>query len=240
MDSQTLNYYDRDAAEMAAKYRAVDSSHWRRRFQKVFMAGSRVLDVGSGSGRDLALLLEMGFTACGIEPAEGMRAEAVRAYPQLAGRILNFGLPLPKDADLGGLFDGAVCSAVLMHVPEAELFDAAFSLKRVLKEKGRLLISVPQSRPGLDSNGRDETGRLFKPLHLEYLVKLLEPLGFQVVRRWEEEADVLNRAGVCWNSFLLELDGTVGGCSNGVQTANFRFASGAQRTKLTKPESKDE
>ncbi len=205
MDLKTLNYYDRDAVEIAAKYRAVDSGHWCRRFQEVFMAGSRVLDVGSGSGRDLALLLEMGFTACGIEPAEGMRAEAVRAYPQLAGRIFHFGLPLPEDADLGGLFDGVVCSAVLMHVPGAEMFDAAFSLKRVLKEKGRLLISVPQSRPGLDSNGRDETGRLFKPLHPECLVQLFERLGFRLTRRWKEEADVLNRAGVCWNSFLFEL-----------------------------------
>ena len=207
MDSQTLNYYDRDAAEMAAKYRAVDLGHWRRRFQEVFMAGSRVLDVGSGSGRDLALLLDMGFAACGLEPAEGMRVEAVRAYPQLAGRIFPFGLPLPEDADLGGSFDGVVCSAVLMHVPEAELFDAAFSLKRVLNEKGRLLISVPQSRPELDSNGRDQTGRLFKPLHPEYLVLLFERLGFQLKRRWEEEADVLNRAGVCWNSFLFGAPG---------------------------------
>lgn len=112
--------------------------------------------------------------AYGLEPTAGMRAEAVQAFPELQGRILPFGLPLAEDADTGALFDGGVCSAVLMHVPEADLFNAAFSLKRVLREKGRLLISVPGSRPGLNAEDRDEGGRLFKPLHPENLLLLFE------------------------------------------------------------------
>ncbi len=209
MDVRTLEYYDRQAAETAAKYRAVDQSAWRRHFQEAFPAGGRVLDVGAGSGRDLAQLLALGFDAYGAEPAEGMRAEALRAFPQLEGRILPFGLPLPEDADTGGPFDGVVCSAVLMHVPEAELFDAAFSFKRVLRERGKLWISVPGPRPGLNSENRDETGRLFKPLHPEYLVLLFERLGFQLLRRWEE-ADRLGRPGIQWNSFLFDLDSARG------------------------------
>ena len=209
MDQQTVKYYDQQAVETATKYRAVDQSAWRRQFQDTFQAGGRVLDVGSGSGRDVALLLELGFDAYGTEPAEGMRLETVRAFPQLADRIFPFGLPLPEDADVGGPFDGVVCSAVLMHLPEADLFNAAFSLKRVLREKGKLWISVPGERPGLDADNRDETGRLFKPLHPEYLVLLFERLGFQLVRQWEE-ADRLGRPGIQWNSFLFELDSTRG------------------------------
>lgn len=209
MDAATVNYYERHAAEVSAKYRGVDQSAWRRRFQEAFPVGGRVLDVGAGSGRDVALLLSLGFDAYGLEPAAGMRAEAVRAFPQIEGRIFPFGLPLPEDADVGGPFDGIVCSAVLMHVPEAELFNAAFSLKRVLREKGKLWISVPGQRPGLDTENRDETGRLFKPLHPEYLVLLFERLGFQLLRRWEE-ADRLGRPGIVWNSFLFDLDSARG------------------------------
>jgi len=172
MDQRTLEFYERTAAETAAKYRAVDQAPWRRRFEEVFPAGGCALDVGSGSGRDLALLLSLGFDAYGMEPAAGMRAEAVQAFPELQGRIYPFGLPLPEDADTGAPFDGVVGSAVLMHVPEADLFNAAFSLKRMLREKGKLLISVPGSRPGLNAEGRDEDGRLFKPLHPEYLLPL--------------------------------------------------------------------
>jgi len=97
-----------------------------------------------------------------------MRAEAVRMFPQLQGRLLPFGLPLPENADTVGPFDGVVCSAVLMHVPEAELFDAAFSLNRLLRENGRLWISVIGQRPGLNAENWDETGRLFKTLDPEY------------------------------------------------------------------------
>ena len=130
MDRQTLEFYERTAAETAAKYRAVDLGEWRRKFQESFPTGGRILDVGAGSGRDVALLTEMGFDVWGLEPAKQMRAEAVRAYPELAGKILPFGLPLPENAEVGGQFDGVICSAVLMHVPEAERFNAAFSLKR--------------------------------------------------------------------------------------------------------------
>ena len=40
-------------------------------------------------------------------------------------------------------YDGLLCSAVLMHLPEEELFDASFAIRRVLKEHGRLLLSIP-------------------------------------------------------------------------------------------------
>ena len=88
--------------------------------------------------------------------------------------VLPLRLPLSEEADSGGQFDGVVCSAVLMLVPEADRFNAAFSLKRVLREKGRLLISVPGSRPVLNAEDGDEGGRLFKPLHPENLLLLFE------------------------------------------------------------------
>lgn len=208
MDQATLQFYDGKAAELAAKYRDVDQVAWRKQFQEAFPAGARVVDVGAGSGRDVAALLEIGFDAYGIEPAEGMRREAQRNYPQLAGRLFSLGLPLPEDADTGGPFDGVVCSAMFMHVPEAERFDAAFSLKRLLREKGRLWISVPAERPGLDTEGRDESGRLFAPVHPEDLQLLFERLGFQLLRRWEE-ADRLGRPGFTWNTFLFALRAAV-------------------------------
>lgn len=46
MDSQTLDFYDRAAAETAAKYRAVEQSRLRQQFEQAFPAGGRVLDVG--------------------------------------------------------------------------------------------------------------------------------------------------------------------------------------------------
>ena len=153
----------------------------------------------------MALLLSLGFEAHGTEPTAGMRAVAVRAFPQLAGRIFPFGLPLPEDAEVGGKYDGLVCSAVLMHLPEAELFDAACSLRRILRDKGRLWIAIPGPRPGLSAEHRDETGRLFHELDPEDLRRLFERLGFQLLRRWQEP-DRLGRPDIRWNGFLFELE----------------------------------
>ncbi|OIQ85877.1 hypothetical protein GALL_322700 [mine drainage metagenome] len=46
-----------------------------------------MLDVGCGSGRDLARLRALGYDACGVEPVDALRVEALRRYPELEGRI---------------------------------------------------------------------------------------------------------------------------------------------------------
>jgi hypothetical protein len=117
---------------------------------------------------------------------------------------------LPEGADLGGKFDGLVCSAVFQHVPEVDRLNAAFSFKRLLCERGRLWISVPGERSDLNAEHRDVTGRLFTPVHPEYLERLFERFGFKLIQRWAEK-DRLGRPGFTWNSFLFELNG---GCKS--------------------------
>ena len=103
MDQPTLNFYDRHAVETATRYRAVDQTAWRQQLQEAFPPGSRILDVGTGSGRDLAAMLEMGFNASGTEPVAAMRqtlADADRDLPRyrvlyqaIRGAILSHQLP---------------------------------------------------------------------------------------------------------------------------------------------------
>lgn len=205
MDRQTIAYYDRSAAEAAAKFRGIKRPEWQEQFREAFAAGGRVVDVGTGSGRDLAQLLAMGFDAYGFEPSEGMRREAEKAFPELAGRIRPLALPIPKNAETGGPYHGVLCSAVLMHVPEWDLLDAALSIKRLLKGKGRLLVYVMPSKPGVGADERDENRRLFRKLAPDFVARLFGRVGFQLLRNWEE-ADRLGRAGISWNGFLFELD----------------------------------
>ena len=122
----------------------------------------------------MAVLLSLGFDAYGLEPSAAMQAEALRSYPELSGRLFPFGLALSDELDLGGPFDGILCSAVLMHVPEEELFSCAFTLKRLLRQGERLWNSVP-----LD------------------LLLLFERLGFKLLRR-SEDADRLGRSELRW------------------------------------------
>jgi hypothetical protein len=104
----------------------------------------------------------------------------------------------------GGNFDGILCSAVLMHLSEADLFDSAFALRGLLKKGGRLLLSLPRDRNDIHADGRDVNGRLFSPYTAEYVQLLFERLGFQLIGRWETE-DALYRPGTSWFTLVLEL-----------------------------------
>jgi SAM-dependent methyltransferase len=202
VDPRTLDYYRTHAVELAGRYEAVTSSV-ARYFPVAFLAGSRVLDVGAGSGRDLAALLAAGFDGHGVEPTDEFRQVALQTHPELAGRLIAGALP-DLGEPFGGQFDGALCSAVLMHLPEADLFDAALALRKVLKPHGRLLLSVPSARDDVGADERDAHGRLFKGYAAEELQLLFERLGFQRIGRWDGE-DGQQRSGIRWTTLLLEL-----------------------------------
>ena len=202
MDLKTAQFYDQHAADIAARYES-SPSPVERYFPLAFPSGSRVLDIGSGSGRDLAALIKAGYEGLGVEPSAGLRQAAVLAHPELAGRLIDGALPdigLP----FGGDFDGILCCAVLMHLAEAELFDTALALRGLLKPHGRVLLSIPTARTDVGEDCRDDGGRLFQPYMPEELQLLFERLGFQLIGRWDTE-DTLRRAGTRWVTMLFEL-----------------------------------
>lgn len=202
MDAQTLAYYQTAGHKLAGRYESVRSTV-AQYFQVAFPAGCRVLDVGTGSGRDLAELLAAGYDSYGVEPCAQLRETAVQYHPELAQRLVESALP-NLGAPFGGEFDGVLCSAVLMHLAEADLLDAAFALRSVLRRGGRLMISLPSARADVDAGERDPDGRLFKAYPAEYLQLLFERLGFQLIGRWETE-DALGRVGTAWYTLLFQL-----------------------------------
>jgi SAM-dependent methyltransferase len=207
MDATTVQFYEKNAAEIATRYEAV-ASPVERYFGTAFVAGSRILDIGAGSGRDAACLLAHGFDAYGVEPSAGLRQASVKAHPELANRLEAASMP-ELGKPFGGGFDGILCSAVLMHVPDHEMFDAALAIRSLLKRHGRLLLSLPLSRGEGLTQERDSNGRLFKGYQAEEIQLLFERLGFQLIGRWNTE-DALGRTGTDWYTLLLELRDTGG------------------------------
>lgn len=202
MDEGTRRFYAENAKTIAARYEAAVSPG-ERFFATAFPPGGRILDVGAGSGRDLACLLQAKYDAYGIEPSEELRQAAIAAHPELTERIGEGALPVLGNA-FGGSFDGILCCAVLMHIPQGELFDTAFELRRLLTPHGRLLVSLPSARTDVGADERDDGGRLFKGYTAEYIQLLFERIGFQQIGRWATD-DVLGRAGTAWYTLLFEL-----------------------------------
>lgn len=203
MDQPTIDYYSRNAVEIAGRYESIVNG-LATDFERAFANGPRVLDVGCGSGRDLAYLQQLGKDVYGIDGAPELVERAQLIHPELKGRITCGavpGAPIP----FGGAFDGVLCSAVLMHIPPDQQRNAVAFIKQCLRPGGHLLYSVPSKRLDVASaSNRDAAGRLFIPDSRGFLQGLFEEAGFMTLDRWGN-ADSLGRDDVAWESVLMRL-----------------------------------
>lgn len=204
MDATTVNYYSKNAQAVAARYESVVSS-LSESFLDAFKARSKLLDIGCGSGRDLALLVSFGHDCFGLDATPEFVELGQTLHPELKGKIVQGALP-DFDPPFGGKFDGILCSAVLMHIPEDQLVPAALSIKRCLNKGGRLLYSVPCKRLDVVTENRDANGRLFIPDQSDRLQTIFEHQGFSLISKWVN-ADSMGRDSVEWISVLMELTG---------------------------------
>lgn len=205
MDQRTIDYYSQNAVELADRYESIVNG-LAAHFERAFATARRVLDIGCGSGRDLAYLKRLGKDVYGIDGASALVEQAQLLHPELKGRIACGavpGAPIP----FGGGFDGVLCSAVLMHIPPDQQRSAVAFIKHCLLPGGHLLYSVPSKRLDVaNASNRDAGGRLFIPDSLGFLQGLFEEAGFTSLDRWNN-ADSLGRDEVAWESVLMRSGG---------------------------------
>ena len=102
------------------------------------VACGALVDIGCGTGDELALYAARGFSVTGVEPAAGMREAAAHRHPQLAGRILEgniYDLPLDDESA-----DFVLAIEVMRYIEDFRT--AAREIARVLRPGGRWLFSV--------------------------------------------------------------------------------------------------
>ncbi len=194
-DDRTNSYYSSKAADLANKY-SKTADLFSIHFVKYLSPGSKILDIGCGSGRDMVNLLKAGFTVTGADSSDVMIGTAIRKYPELVGKISLSGLPnLPG---IGNTFSGILCSAVLQHIPDSNLYESFRRIRELLKDEGIFVVSFPVNYPGIDPiSNRDPAGRLLYIRPAEKYRFLIERLGFSLIET-ELQDDSLGREGVQW------------------------------------------
>ena len=137
----------------------------------------RLIDVGCGDGRTVAVAQRIGWNATGIE-----------IDPEACTRARSSGLDIVNGDyalldDFSNQLDCIMCSHVLEHVHDP--LDLLKKLQAALKPGGYLLLTLPNSLSKLRYHFGDNWRGLEAPRHLaipseRYLVQWLTNAGFEV------------------------------------------------------------
>ena len=195
VDDRTNSYYSSKSFDLAGKYSKADDL-FSKLFVKYLSPTSKILDIGCGSGRDIAGLLKKGFAVRGADSSKAMIDSAVIRYPELADKIVLSGLP-----DLPGIdtaYNGILCSAVLQHIPDSNLYESFRRIRELLEDEGIFVASFPIKYSGIDpETNRDAADRLFYIRPTEKYRFLIERLGFGLIKSKLQD-DSLGRDSVQW------------------------------------------
>lgn len=169
----TIEYYDINASDFASDTVNVDISTIQDAFLSYLAEGSKILDLGCGTGRDSKYFLSKGFMAA---PCDGS-AEMCRIAEKNTGikaRQLLF-----EDLDYIDEFDGIWACSCLLHVHSSSLRGIFSLVHDALKKDGILYFSFKYG----DFEG-ERKGRYFTDLTEEtmdkYIKKLFAPLQIWV------------------------------------------------------------
>lgn len=202
MDELTAAAYQTSAGARADLYESVESPLGPL-LPLLFQPGQTVLDVGAGSGRDCATLLSLKIDAHGIEPVAELHREVITRHPELINRVVHTTLEDYAPAHCGR-YDGVLLSAVLMHIPDSQLFNFVLAIRELLNPGGTLVVSVPLERDDVDPiTQRDAAGRLFVLRSEPEITLFFERLGFSVESRFRSD-DSLGRDAL-WATIVFTL-----------------------------------
>lgn len=178
-EQKTVDYYDRKAEDWVSKHGGNEGeSYWKEemeRFHELIPTG-KVLEIGSGAGKDAAALIVLGYDYIGTDASSGLLKIAEKRNPK-AGFIHKRveDLDFPK-----GSFDGFWTAATLLHIPKDKIDSVLKTIKKQIKPGGVGFISVKQ---GEDEGVDKSTGRWFAYYEQGEFTKILNRNDYKVVEQ---------------------------------------------------------
>lgn len=158
----TSKYYDRHAQAYFETTLRIDMSDLHDRFLRYIPPRGRILDAGSGSGRDTLAFLRRGYEVEAFDSSPDLCDLSTR-LTGVHTRVLRF-----QEFESPPRYDGIWACASLLHLREEELQDAVSRLVRALKPRGALYVSF---KHGSGERIADD-GRFYTDLNEQSLRRL--------------------------------------------------------------------
>lgn len=198
----TIQYYETHSAELSKRYETAEVDLLHQRLLDTFPKGSHLLEVGCGSGREAAFLMERGYSVNCIEASGTMISRAIELHPELKGLIIT--CRIPEECPVAGkTYDGIYAIASIMHLEKQEVLSALELFYSLLVKGGKLLFSVPLSRPDLKESGYDSKGRYFLLLSEKEWINIIQNTGFYHIIT-STNPDGMGRKEITWLNCIAE------------------------------------
>ena len=177
MDSKTISAYN----QIAKEYDEETIPFWEEIPDTVFnkfseLVNGKVLDIGSGPGRDGLLLKNKGLDVVCLDASEAMiEMSKSRGLESVLGDFMD--LPFTDHT-----FNGIWAYTSLLHIPKKDI-DIAFSeITRTLKPQGILGLGLIEGETE-GYKDSDDNGHLrwFSFYTKEEVEKLLDKHGFEII-----------------------------------------------------------
>lgn len=156
----------------------------------------RLLDIGAGTGRDVAGFASLGYDVVAAEPTDEMREGAKRLHASSKVEWLDDGLPeLALLRGRSERFDVVMMTAVWMHLDQAERRGAMPHVVELMRPGGLLVITL---RYGPVPAGR----RMFE-VSTDETIALAGEAGLALVVEQEAPSLIKRAAAVTWKRLVL-------------------------------------
>ena len=208
MDPSSIKYYEQNAARLAPEYHSAEVTGIHTLLSRWLPIGGEVLEIGCGAGRDASFMASLGCKVVATDASESMLSYS-HDYLERVGEsnsvsLLPAAFPLPIGHSLLSVkFDAVVSMAVLMHIPDNELFNFAFQVRTILRGKGLFICSFCNGRETSENDTRLFVNR--EPAQVQLF---FERIGFRLLFA-EENKDGMGR-DILWTTLVFESEGTLG------------------------------
>jgi SAM-dependent methyltransferase len=191
--------YAEEAEELFRRYESIPAADAHRAVLHLIpTAASRVLEIGSGTGRDAAWFASQGHRVVAVEPTDAMRIPAMALHPSPAIEWLDDSLPdLALLRSRGQSFDVVLLSAVWMHLDAEQRRRAMPNLATLVQAGGLMIMKI---RHGPVPPGR----RMFEVSPEETIaLARIENLHPVLNTRTESSQEQNRSAGVTWTNLAF-------------------------------------
>ena len=187
------NYYENNAERYAAETFSADMSEQYQSFLPLLKKGAKILDVGSGSGRDAFYFQKHGYQVIALEPSKNLGREIRKVF---SGELVCSDIQNYRPTER---YDGIWACASLIHLQEEEVLCFFKKIDMYLNDNG---IVYASGKSGI-STGEVEDGRFF----LEFTEQLVEKIltvnkQLKLEQLWYTK-DLNGRKGFRWLNVIF-------------------------------------